>query len=277
MSDEEAFVAKVSADRDSDTPRLVYADWLDENAVETPCDRCVGGRRYGRHPHRLPGAGLDWYACDICGGTGVVSDGRWDRAEFIRVQVEAHRLHPWRSMRMAYLPFHTPDTTDAAKWLTGELDQFPCLPGCPACRLTVLKEREGQLLHDHYDDWTAPVHVAAGAAVGSRFGLLGFGRGFVESAILSPGVWVGCGDVLLAAAPLERVELTAVPRVDLNWTNDGPTRVTVEGVDWSPWTRWEWGDRSTLRMNDWRSAKRLLRMRWPKIRFSRPGRSVRVG
>src|SRR5262245_27966022 len=36
MSDEDALLAAITAQSDEDTPRLAYADWLDEHADATP-------------------------------------------------------------------------------------------------------------------------------------------------------------------------------------------------------------------------------------------------
>ena len=62
MSDREALLAAIRANPDDDLPRLVYADWLDENADSLP-------------PMERHSAG--------------------DRAAFIRLQVEAARAEPY--------------------------------------------------------------------------------------------------------------------------------------------------------------------------------------
>ncbi len=62
MSDEDALLAAIAANPDEDTPRLAYADWLDENAT---------------------------------------CDAQRARAEFIRVQIEAARVYDARA-RDAY-------------------------------------------------------------------------------------------------------------------------------------------------------------------------------
>lgn len=91
-----------------DTPRLVYADRLDELAGSAACGRCGGDGSLIGDPEceSCSGAGrvadpdseyndgtmdcpdCDRIDCPACGGTGSVSNGLAERAEFVRVQVE---------------------------------------------------------------------------------------------------------------------------------------------------------------------------------------------
>lgn len=66
MTDGDALLAAILAHPDEDTPRLAYADWLDEN-----------GGAQAHSAGRAGSTGAEWAA---------------DRAEFIRVQVEIARL-----------------------------------------------------------------------------------------------------------------------------------------------------------------------------------------
>jgi hypothetical protein len=68
-----------------DLPRLVYADRLEELAGSVPCDACRG------HGSETSPAG-DSERCITCNGTGYVSNGYADCAEFIRLQVEIARI-----------------------------------------------------------------------------------------------------------------------------------------------------------------------------------------
>lgn len=80
LTQEEALFRAICQEPNDDAPRLVYADLLDERAVNVPCG--CGGPRPG--------------GCAKCGNSGLVSDGRQERAEFIRVQCEiARRYCPW--------------------------------------------------------------------------------------------------------------------------------------------------------------------------------------
>lgn len=71
-----------------DAPRLVYADWLEENA--RPCAYCDGGWR--TRPGCQPGR-LSESRCERCSGTG--EDGRQERADFIETQIALARDGFW--------------------------------------------------------------------------------------------------------------------------------------------------------------------------------------
>jgi uncharacterized protein (TIGR02996 family) len=90
----DTLLAAIDARPWDDTPRLAYADWLDETAGEVACAHCGGG---GRQRWKNPsGQGrrsvVKSGRCTFCCGSGRVPDGRRDRAEFIRVQCELGRL-----------------------------------------------------------------------------------------------------------------------------------------------------------------------------------------
>lgn len=112
-TDELALLAAVCEHPADDTPRLAYADWLEDHAGGVACMRCAGtGKLYewtckvcGATPDEAgcvehdrgcyqidpDGGGTEWVepeGCDKCRGTGTVPDGRASRAEFIRVQCE---------------------------------------------------------------------------------------------------------------------------------------------------------------------------------------------
>ena len=72
MSEEEAFIRSICLEPDDDAPRLVFADWLDEMARDIPCTvHCQAWNDK---------------KCKLCGGSAVRSDGRRERAAFIRLQ-----------------------------------------------------------------------------------------------------------------------------------------------------------------------------------------------
>jgi hypothetical protein len=92
MTDEAALLAAIAAAPGDDTPRLVYADRLDETAGTVPCQQCKDSGKEG-HVHRHGKHGPGYYPCPVCSDadgypTGRIPDGRAARAEFIRVQVE---------------------------------------------------------------------------------------------------------------------------------------------------------------------------------------------
>lgn len=70
MTDQEGLLKAIHANPRENTPRLVYADWLDENAGMLVCPTC-GGRTGFNH-------------CPRCDGSGRVPDGRATSAAFIR-------------------------------------------------------------------------------------------------------------------------------------------------------------------------------------------------
>lgn len=81
-----------------DAPRLITADWLDEQERQETCANCNG-----RGEERFCDAAgdMDDTPCTACGGSldggykrgsGVVSNGAAARAEFIRVQCELARI-----------------------------------------------------------------------------------------------------------------------------------------------------------------------------------------
>ena len=92
--DERALLAAIAATPGEDTPRLAYADYLeDEGAVRVVCHSCLGNRKTYHKDHDY-GDG-EWVDCWTCRGTGTVLDtSRVDRAEFVRVQCE---LAGWRA------------------------------------------------------------------------------------------------------------------------------------------------------------------------------------
>lgn len=78
--DERALLATILAHPEADLPRLVYADWLDDNAVDRGCGECegTGETNVGRGRVRK---------CPLC-ASGIARDGRRERGEFIRLQCE---------------------------------------------------------------------------------------------------------------------------------------------------------------------------------------------
>ncbi len=183
-TDEAALVRAVCESPADDAPRLVYADWCEERTGDVPCGRCRGHKRV-----MVPDAGAlqrmrqrggtpmippqRHIPCPACSGSGRVSDGRRERAEFIRVQVElatvdqrtvAHS-EPWASLR----------------------------------------HRERELLAAHGTAWVLPPPSVSGCRVLNLCGSdrsvpanwLGveFRRGFVESVTCTLAGWCGgpCG------------------------------------------------------------------------------------
>lgn len=79
-------ITAINTHPDDDTPRLVYADWLDEHAGTVDCF-CKGRKWKQPDP------------CHRCNGRYGLSDGRRERAELIRVQCELTAIGPADTVR----------------------------------------------------------------------------------------------------------------------------------------------------------------------------------
>jgi hypothetical protein len=88
MTDGEHLYRAILDNPADDTLRLAYADWLDETAGVGTCPTCGGTGCTDRY-HGCADPG---HRCPDCDGTGSSPDGRHERAEFIRVQVELAAL-----------------------------------------------------------------------------------------------------------------------------------------------------------------------------------------
>ena len=150
----------VLARPDDDLPRLVYADWLDENAGDgAPCPRCEGGGRLRRDTGERRWDGtfvMKWVDCSHCRGTARVPNGFAERAEFIRVQCELSRLRtdPGRDARLDAEPMFAAGYFDAVHRnkaafdaVTGEAS--PCR--CERC--LGVRERELQADKESVRGW----------------------------------------------------------------------------------------------------------------------------
>lgn len=130
-TDEPLLLRAICEVPDCDTRRLGYADHLDEMATEVEC-RCQGdpkrNLRFDRKKER-------WvHGCDWCSGSGRVSDGRAERASFIRVQVELAGQGKC-TICNDHVEFYSPDMKGGKQrcWACGELRrrESELLPLCP--------------------------------------------------------------------------------------------------------------------------------------------------
>jgi len=95
MTDLDAILRAVVADPHDDTPRLVYAEICDDLAGVVACPACGGKRRRLVRHHAVGPFGYEKIGkCPTCSGSGSVSNGLAERAEFVRVQVELARMTP---------------------------------------------------------------------------------------------------------------------------------------------------------------------------------------
>lgn len=186
-SEEAALLAAIIAAPDDDTPRLVYADWLQEQAVDATCGECDAGRVFSRDVQSLRPAGA-WHTCRRCGGSGRLTDGRVGRAEFIRVQCELAVLNDRHRRGDA-----SPEDTD---------------------RRQALQRRERQLTITVYPreiwptfDWLRGLGINPdGCALDPR-------GGWIAAVTCAAAEWVAHGDAIRARHPVTRVQLTTAPEV----------------------------------------------------------------
>jgi uncharacterized protein (TIGR02996 family) len=129
VSDEPALLAAIAEHPDEDTPRLVYADWLDDqDTVSAPCDKCAATgwrfpgldglpkcpdcsaptkvmaclRKEQKRRYRCVACRRIWrpFKCLQCRGERRVDATLTrQRAEFIRVQIELSHMTPPAELR----------------------------------------------------------------------------------------------------------------------------------------------------------------------------------
>jgi uncharacterized protein (TIGR02996 family) len=201
MSEREQMERAVAADPDDDTPRLAYADWLDERAAPVKCGVCGGSGYKPPEPPEvreriLPGGRVERYAelppfdfrrppaCPTCGGAGSVPDALAARAEFVRVEVELARLESVRC--------HQP----GAEFGDGCNDTL-----CPRCGPQyLLWRREDELFA------LLPAEQMRFREVDLFTDRSRWHRGFPHTAECVGYFWEQFGDELLARYPIKRVE-----------------------------------------------------------------------
>lgn len=132
---ETALLAAIAAHPDEDTPRLVYADYLEEQpTTSVPCPKCrakgwVGTTQtvhFAATEFDSEGTPMRRVACRACDGAGNIPDtANRDRAEFIRVQCELARIRSDAESRIA----NKQKLGDASKGYMHLTSRFEGLPG----------------------------------------------------------------------------------------------------------------------------------------------------
>jgi uncharacterized protein (TIGR02996 family) len=202
---------------DEDAPRLALADFLDENAGSVECGACGGkGGTTREMPHKY-GVGCAWSVCWECRGTGRVSDGKAERASFIRCQIELAAMH-----------------------CTRHLHSSPCRPLGPGCAggpfelCESLRRREEELfsaaaaaamrldepLWGILPEWSISGHSPNVLRLVHRRWeshpelRLAFRRGFVHSITCTAADFLAHAGSIFAAQPVREVTLSdvATPR-----------------------------------------------------------------
>lgn len=206
--DELALIAAIIANHDDDTPRLAYADWLEENAgverVARPCTMCVGGKQNDCEPGDLH---YNEWDCEHCQGTGEIagerSNGFTERAEFIRLQCRIASIQrtclcgACVKLRGGGQHHNGPCAVDQ------ERDELPD----GTSRQALLRRRERELLHANVPgkpwltrayEWFNPTGIKS----------FDYRRGFVESVTCSAADWETHGDAITATQPVQSVTFT---------------------------------------------------------------------
>ena len=203
-----SFLATIRANPADDLPRSVWCDHLEETAGSVRCERCGGDGK-------VINDGVE--ECSDCDGSGRASDGRRERAEFIRSQLLTTPVGQLRTM------FN--HERERARSILGDDWEN---------RYEVMCRRERELFAAHCDRWF-PVPDGFGydwgqfltgnepAAVGRAFWVIR--RGFVDEVRCHAGVWLGRGRELICRHPIGKVTLHEqepdhLENAEWVWTSD---------------------------------------------------------
>lgn len=232
MSDEPALLAAIRASPLERTPRLLYADWLDEH--DRPRDGALQRvlAEPERDDHRLNYAAV----CE--------RDGDAARAEFVRAQVELAAV-------MANI------ASDLTRPVSPMLE-----------RMTYLRSREAELWDEgnwlgwKSKDWFDTINSYLRPQQYTTIGIRHWLRGFVESLTCTAADWLAGADAILAAHPVLKVRLTTWPGYQFN--PNGMAQLAGRKSDhWVP--RGESHDHSQKGI-----ATALCQMEWPGVTFELP-------
>jgi hypothetical protein len=208
--DEATLLAAVIARPLDDQMRLGYADWLEETAGMVPCvGGCSGWTRLGYVPTTASTREAPkWVHCSTCRGTGSVSNGHAERAEFIRCQVELALWGDEKARPRAYGNWFVDCRANAQG--TGDICRAPS--PSTGCEYHALRRRERELLDLYRLKWipTVIIDIEAQTFAPSH----AFRRGFVESITCSWSDFRTHADAIRRATPLRDVTLTTWPELD---------------------------------------------------------------
>jgi uncharacterized protein (TIGR02996 family) len=199
MGDGEALLRAILGQPKEDTPRLVYADWCDEN-------------------------------------------GRPERAEFIRVQVELARLDSGPLCPVCHWPYRAPTGCEPGNCSYRPSEGHPEYAGWKKRQSAyhALRRRERELLSYKFLEDMGGEFCGGGRAklifwwkdTGGRGVEFTFSRGFVSHVSCSWPDWRTHADAILAAQPVERVRLTTPP----DWAGIWHRR--PDGTEYTEWGQW---------------------------------------
>lgn len=204
----EGHLCRIRAEPDDDGPRLEYADWLESRKT---CPECGGKGRVWSFMYGQP------MPCDACDGTGRVSNGHGERAEFVRVQIELSRMDEAGEGEIDPVEGHT-------CW------EYPCTTCAMVEKYRLLRLRERELFDVHRQGWMPrfacptdghlPFDVVERPVAEVN---LRFRRGFAEACVTDWSRWRAFGEAILAHhdAVIGRVELTTAQPVRISGPHGG--------------------------------------------------------
>ena len=195
-SDEPALLAAILAAPEEDTPRLVYADWLDENAGTVR--KCMGQHQHagkvGQELHGIVHTTDPRQLHHHCDEKCEVSDGRRERAEFIRGQIKFSLLDDAVKLAARGCLEHNilgePGTP--AAWLRRERELLETLFTASATNMKTRNRMEwftGLWMKLRLDSFWS------------------FSRGFVSELTCDASDWLCYADRLTAIHPIEVVKV----------------------------------------------------------------------
>lgn len=190
----QALLRKIVEDPTDIASRLIFADWLEENAETALCPECRGvPRPECRGVPRTDKGHAYFWQCPKCDGTGRASDGRAERAEFIRVQCELAQL---------------PDCF--GEHALPRCDQVPLEPA-DWCRPCLLRRRERELWGDFDSGLGRRLLYELPGTLREQVWSVAlrdcFRCGFVEAVAACAASWLAHGPALVAQQPVMRVTL----------------------------------------------------------------------
>lgn len=277
MTDEAALLAAIRARPDDDTPRLVYADWCDDNDrperaefIRVQCRLAVSD------PSKCPTCGNDYQRMTrggevvgwcSCGGGPPWADVEAARAVRRRERDLFDALPDTDKKGFSMFPewsrgfpFRTHMgvegwVADAARLLSTAPLRWVRLHGENFAACGPLFHRGG----DEYesDRWPG---VVLNIEYGDMAGVV------IGGVRLTAEEWIDRGDELLEVHDITRVELATVPLLDLEYDPDEGYYCRLPDGEWRQFER---GELDTWEKNR-DMAARLLRDEWPGIEFRLP-------
>lgn len=288
MTDHDALLTTILANRDDDTARLVYADYLDERGGPGDGERAEFIRCQVELAAIYPPEPFQWH---------------WPEDRAVMMQEEPPNfsigifpgigplnLSPGQSIEDGWVDFHfrgkvyqdllmTLDPSDAAIGapVRAKFRPHPKGPYPHRERFKVLCRRERELWHQLSTD---RIFTPPGFKIGvinhsaPEFGLEPYGkcnisRGFVSALTCTWTDWSKHADAILTRQPIERVRLTTMPTAQLLRSRTKPMGrfAKLTGRDIVHFLEGEWRDGFDLATT---AAYALLSHEWPGIKFELP-------